>query len=339
MYENTDDIKQSRYVDKNWILSKISEQDIFSLVFGFKPTAYQHVTSPFRVDKHAGCWFEYTNDGKLWFVDFASPFNVNIDCFEAVKRFYKLRDFYDTLVFIYNTLIKGKEIEYIDYIKPIVSVKKQVVIQIKPKEFTKEELKFWIQYGINYNQLKTDKVYSVDQLFLYNTKYGNSCNTYTDPVFAFTDFPNGRKKIYRPFKINGNGKWLSNCQRNDIGNIEQLINKGDKLIITKSYKDCRILRNIGYNSIWTQNEGAVPSCEQIVELCERFTNIIIFFDNDEKGISESLKLTSIFNNIKSDIAKSFYLHDSLLNIGIKDTADFYLHEGKRNLINVLKNSI
>ena len=40
--------------------------------------------------------------------------------------------------------------------------------------------------------------------------------------------------------------------------------------ITKSYKDCRVLRNLGLNSIWLQNEVAIPSRNIFEDLCKRF---------------------------------------------------------------------
>ena len=34
-----------------------TEEDIFELVFKFKPKEFDYVKSPFRKDDSAGCWF------------------------------------------------------------------------------------------------------------------------------------------------------------------------------------------------------------------------------------------------------------------------------------------
>ena len=115
MFRNvTDDIEVKKFLDKDKILEIVSEEDIFEMIFGFKPKEFDYVTSPFRQDNKPGCWVIVT--GKLKFIDWASDYYVNgvkmvsMDCFDAVKLYYQLPNFYDTLHFIYNHLIQGKEI-------------------------------------------------------------------------------------------------------------------------------------------------------------------------------------------------------------------------------------
>ena len=66
-----------------------------------------------------------------------------------------------------------------------------------------------------------------------------------------------RVKIYTPSAPKHRGKWITNTNINDIGGLEQLPISGDKLVITKSYKDRRCLTNYGINTIWLQNEGII----------------------------------------------------------------------------------
>ena len=71
------------------------------------------------------------------------------------------------------------------------------------------------------------------------------------------------------------------------------------IVITKSYKDARVLRNYNINAIWFQNEGMLPSTEILVEILNKNNKIIIWYDNDNAGkiASEKIKnkILKIFN--------------------------------------------
>ena len=57
MFRNvTDDIEVKKFLDKDKILEIVSEEDIFEMIFGFKPKEFDYVTSPFRQDNKPGCW-------------------------------------------------------------------------------------------------------------------------------------------------------------------------------------------------------------------------------------------------------------------------------------------
>ena len=135
--------------------------------------------------------------------------------------------------------------------------------------------------------------------------------------YAYTDFPDNKKKIYSPYdkKL----KFCGNITAKDIGNINNIPVKGEKLIITKSYKDCRVLRNLGYTSIWNQNEGMIPPLYLLQDLSDRFNDIIIFYDNDNAGINAGIKLKQTFANIQKEVSV-YYIP---LTYKVKDISDFY----------------
>ena len=133
----------------------------------------------------------------------------------------------------------------------------------------------------------------------------------------------------------GRNRFLSNCTQNEIGGLEFLPDSGKNLIITKSYKDYRVLKNQGLNVIWFQNEGMTPNKPILVELCKRFTYITVFFDNDETGIRESKKISELLNSYKGK-AGQMYLPQALLHKGVKDPSDFYSKYGKELLIQFLE---
>ena len=128
-----------------------------------------------------------------------------------------------------------------------------------------------------------------------------------DICYAYTDFPEGKKKIYRPHSPNKEGKWYTDCSQNDVGCIDSLPDEGDLLLITKAYKDCRVIRNQGVFSVWFQNEGMFPSVEIIKNLCKRFKKIIIWFDNDSAGLTNSKLLMDYINSIEPNKASTIVL--------------------------------
>src|SRR4029077_4179226 len=88
---------------------------------------------------------------------------------------------------------------------------------------------------------------------------------------------------------------------NDVGNYNNLPPEGELLIITKSYKDHRVLRNVGYNNvIWFQNEGCIPDRWILNNLVRRFKRIIVLFDSDYSGTMAAIKLCNILNVIRGE---------------------------------------
>lgn len=337
-YSLSDNIEVVGYIDKNYILSCFREEEIFKLVFGFEPVEYQYTTSPFRMDNNPGCWFERSlHSNKLEFIDYADPLFNKQDCFSCVKRFFKLPNFYSTLVFIQKSLKDRVNIErkceYLAISTP--KEKKKVEIYIKPRNFIQSDKLVWFKYGITRKQLTEDKVIPVSKYVMTNTKKGTIIfDTYTH-CYSFSEFEGNRKKLYFPYKT-GKRRFITNCNQNDIGGLNNIV-KGKQLVITKSYKDCRVLRNQGVNCIWFQNEGMFPNKEILKDIIKDFKDIIIFFDNDETGLIASDKAVEYISKIvpKTKVRK-IYLDEELLCEKIKDSSDAYYYKGKEYLINFLK---
>lgn len=329
------------YINKEKILECVTEEEIFKLVFRYEPMEHVYVTSPFRLDESPGCWFSTDPaTGKLRFVDFGNSDVIdgihmsNIDCFDAVQIYFGLRNFYQTMEFIKEKLIDGRDIEH--SIRVIQSkkekAKKDVEINIDVKAFDNRDVRYWGKYGITMDQLIQDKVFSISRFSVRNSKYGDIIKRVHDPSYAYTGFDGKRKKIYRPLQDKGSKKFLSNCKSDDIGELWQLPVHGEHLVISKSYKDCRVLRNHGQTCIWFQNEGAVPYETKLVNICRRFKKVTVFFDNDETGIEASQKVSDIVNKHLPDKSRYLYLPEKLLiERNVSDPADMFKNMGQRHL--------
>lgn len=328
---NSDKLDRRGFISKESILSLVTQEEIFELVFKKIPQEFELVCSPLRVDKNPGCWFEYSIDNKLRFIDYGNP-NVfqnirlnNIDCFDMVQAYFKIPNFYLTLDFIKNNLLIKKEntaaTHTIKQIKPTeLKVKNKTKIVIESRPFEQKDILYWKQYGIFPKQLIEDKVLPLKKLFILNGKKGSfhiDCSI--DLAYSYNDFEEARKKIYFPLK-KGKKRFITNCTRNDVGGINSISQYSKQLIITKSYKDYRVLKNSGKNVVWFQNEGMIPD-KTIINKLGKLSDIIVWFDNDQTGIQASEKIKQYLNSISPGIAKNLWLPEKALELGIKDPSD------------------
>lgn len=317
------------YMSKETILKYVTEADIFELVFDYKPEEFDYVTSPFREDLNPDCWFENSGpNGSLRFKDFADSRTIrgvkmrNISCFDAVMIFYSL-SFTDTIKFIVSKLIYGNELEpkkgLITQSK--TSIKKETEIVIEARQFILSDKKFWWdRYSISKFNLIEDKVFPVSK-YRVITSDKDYTNRVKSNTYCFTDFKDGKKKIYSPF-MKDKGKFITNCNENDIGGYDKLPKEYKKLVITKSYKDYRVLKNQGLTVLWLQNEGMFPSLELLLPLCYKAEQVIIFFDNDDTGINAAKALEDIINSYIENRARTVTVPLHLFEKGITDPADF-----------------
>lgn len=339
---NDDNPPRSGFLDKNEILKYVTEEDIYSLVFGYKPEEFDKVCSPLRADFSPGAWFERNPyKDNLLFIDFADTNRTHRDCFNVVQEYFNLPNFYQTLIFIENTLIKGQDLpeRQLSVFSNMVRDRQETLIFFERRDYLISDKYFWEKYGITKQQLIDDKVIPVNKYKIINPRKGTYlANAYT-LCYAYTDFENHHKKLYFPYR-KGSKRFLSNCDRNDIGGIKSLDYEDSTLIISKSYKDWRVLKNLGYNTVWFQNEGSLPSEKTLSSLITFFPDVIVFYDNDETGINSSIKIRDqIQGYYPHHRVSNLYLPEYLLEENIKDPSDLYANKGIEELTNFLTSNI
>ena len=326
------------------ILNEVSQEDIFNIFIKKEIIADKSgatYVAPYRNDKNPDCYFE-EYDGKLFFVDFADiPQSKN--CFGFISKCTGL-NYFDSLQYIVkhfdlgkgNSPKRNKTIQKENEVVEVKKIKRERTITYVPRQFNGKDKKFWSQYEISSKELIEDKVIPID-LYKSTSRKGEPFVIKPfDIMYAYTDFDNSKVKVYRPYG-GKEEKWFTNCTQNDIGSINHLPISGDKLIISKSYKDCRVIRNQGLNSIWFQNEGMIPNPTLLRQLCNRFKEIIIWFDNDEAGLRSCKIVASHINSLYPGKAKVIHLDTSLLEQDIKDPSDLISKKGKTELIEFIKN--
>ena len=216
-------------------------------------------------------------------------------------------------------------------VQKIVFKKKQkpkVELYFESRPFNNRDRIFWSSYGISKQNLIDDKVFPIRKYLMRNTKNGHIKKRVYDIGYAYTDFQNNRKKMYFPYR-EGKRRFISTCNKNDIGGIENLPQTGERVIITKSYKDYRVLKNQGLECIWIQNEGMIPDKEVLIPIIQGYSDIIIWYDNDTPGKEASIKMVDFINSILKGKCRSVCLSEELLNKHIKDPSDLIKHSKEK----------
>jgi hypothetical protein len=331
MFVSNDEIpKGGAFFKAEEIFSKVPEEEIFSLAFTNPIVLYEKITSPLRKDSNPSCFFKTDNKGYLTFVDYgATNYPVYLDCINFAKFYFNTNSYAETLQTIYDVFVKGKERPKILKEKKEVPIssKKEIFIQTRP--FNVKDKRFWSVYGISSQNLIEDKVFAISSYMMTNTKVGTIHIPTYDISYAYTDFRTNNIKIYRPY--NKSNKFITNCVNNDIYG-KDTIKETKKLVITKSYKDYRVLKNFGINVIGLQSETMYPSIDILLPIINRY-DVFVFFDRDSVGIEAGLKFTNYINSFGLNKAKQIYL--PFIGTKIKDPSDLYKYQ-KDTLIGFLK---
>jgi hypothetical protein len=310
-------------LDKEEILKRVSQQDIFLIVFETVDIGKYYI-NPLREDSTPGCFFNWHNN-KLWFCDFADD-KVSRDCFEMIKDYYNL-NFYQVLEYINDHFKLG--LSYGEIPAPVskeiitqpVVEKPKNYITYQAKSFDKHHKSYWTKYQITKQQLLSDNIYPTIWYRFWSSKKQNWViirPMASDVTYSINQWDDA-VKICRA-KHKGVGKWITNCTKNHIGGLDKLPFAGEKLIITKSYKDWRVLTNNGLSCIWFQNEGMFPDKDKLDAITSTYKKVVVWFDNDSTGLKASNKLCQLASKSHKDVSK-IHLPIRCLKKGIKDPAD------------------
>ncbi len=315
-------------ITKDYILSHVSQDQIMEKYLGLKAKLGVKVCSPLRKDKNPTCEFRVKGD-RLYFVDFSGDFFG--DCFNVVERMYGVK-FTKALEIVASDFNLGKKINVekknIQTIVTAENQKNYSSIKIKVRNWSEKDLQYWNQFGINEPTLKFFNVFACELIFL-NDRIVYNFNA-NDPAYAYR-FAKGEYKIYFPKRSHNEMRFM--CNTTKIQGLKQLPEKGDLLIITKSYKDVMVLRRFGIHAISYQGEGILPHAKDVEILRKRFKTIFSFYDFDLAGIRTANRMRKLYQ-----IPPVFLTNGRFgsINYGAKDPAEYVHHHGIEQSIKLLK---
>lgn len=332
--------QQSNYIyTQDFIFSKVREEDIYNIVFNTKIEYDVHTyKNPIREDKEGRCFFTY-NNGVLWFIDYG---NVDITHYTAItfiKEYYNLSHL-EAMKYIagYFNITEQSITVNENHIKYSTehNIKERVNITYIKNKFENKDYAFWNKYFISKENLEEDNILKIIQMKIINNTKTSTINFFKPVFVIYQSLDKERIKIYQPNVKNF--RFTTNCNKNDIGNIENYNSNNQNLIITKSYKDCRVLRNLNIpntNIIWFQNEGSKPDDENVINKIKSHKNIILLFDNDNAGIKASKKIKNYLFENYNIVVKLRYIP---LKYG-KDISDLIAKEGKKYISEIFYKKI
>ncbi len=268
-------------ITKEYILSRVSPEQIMEHYLQLKVDLRAKYTSPLRKDRHPTCNYFYARSGDLLFKDHNGSFVG--DCFKVVMALYQ-RNFPQALEMIASDFALAN-IPIGEEIKPVrppeaYEVKKaEIVAHYRPWE--QFHFDYWEKFGVSPSTLDFFNVGVVDTAWV--NKYLVYRYKDTDPCFAY-NFSKDDRKLYFPFrkKSTGESRFMGNSEM--VQGYSQLPLKGNLLVITKSQKDVMSLYELGVPAISLQAETIMPSVELISQLKTRFKQIWTLYDFDLTGV-------------------------------------------------------
>jgi 5S rRNA maturation endonuclease (ribonuclease M5) len=316
-------------VDVKDIFEVCSEYDIFKKYCKNFEEINKPFLSEFYNDTSPDCRIFQSKDNSLLYKDFGEP-NHCFNCFTYVmyKFKYTFKEALNVISIDFGIINSKTTIKPNFIIGRENTVKKQYfkpVISIVSRPWNLTDYKYWFkQYGISFEWLDSYDVIPCEYVYL--TKESGTISfksTPDNPIYAYRFEENGKYvyKIYRPL-ADKNNKWLFSGSADCIEGFNQLPLFDDILILTKSLKDVICCRLCGYSAISLQGEANPLKREFYEKLKKRFTNIIVFYDNDDAGKKASENICKIYNLKSIEIPekyKSKDLSELISKIGLEES--------------------
>lgn len=318
------------HVDKKFILSKLSQEEIFEKYIGEQVSLSRTYRSPLREDLRPTCSFKYLGD-ILLLKDWAGHFTG--DCFRLVSILNNnctYNQVYKIIANDFNIISNGKKGESYKR-KPVFTVCKttKADIKVKWRSFDSEDIAYWQSFGISMNTLVKFNIGAVDYVWLNNVilyKFSS-----LDRAYCYW-FSSNDMKVYFPFRKEY--RFLGNTSV--LQGYDQLPEYGDLLVITKSLKDVALLSEYGISAVAPPSESSIITEEEHADLSKRFKTIVTLYDFDLTGIRSSNKMKKKYNY------KIMFLTNGRFkskDYGAKDLTDLYKIKGDMSVESFITNII
>jgi len=286
-----------KVVNKDNILALINSYDIFKkYIVGFVDVG-RAFKSELRADKKPTC-VVFKGNTDLLYKDYAVTGALN--CFSYVMQRYSCNYFEALEIvnrdFALDLVSDMPSYEYTPTASTIYNVDISKIettpadIKIRARKWNNFDKEFWnTQYELTVKELEVGRVYPLDAFWLNNMYFRADSTAYG----YYQGFRDGRElwKIYQPYNVKA--KFFTNIGPDDYQGYDQLPETGDRLIITKSYKDVLVLRRLGIPAINPPSESSTIKQEFYDALLLRFKKVVLLFDNDTPGIKSAIKLNSL----------------------------------------------
>ena len=269
---------------KENLMKVVQDVDIFALYTGKPVAAKASILSPLREEKRPSFGYFIGKSGEICFNDFVLGKG---DCIKFVQLYFGL-NFYDAMSRVVIDFNLTNDFYFRDLGEGVKSftlqdrsaILKQINVKpnfgIKRREWDLHDYQYWYKYGITKETLIAYNVFPISYLIT-----GDHTIKADKYAYAYVEYKDGREtfKVYQPFSKYI--KWLSSHDDSVWQGWNQLPEKGEILIVTKSLKDVMSITEVlKIPSVALQSETIKPKNKIIDELKQRFDDVYILYDND-----------------------------------------------------------
>lgn len=314
-------LKNAPSITKEFILSRISEEDIFRYYVPHLVEFGKNFKSELYSDTKPSCSIKRFSNGLLY-KDFGT--GDVYDCFGYVQAKFHC-NFQECLKIIACDFNLIKITAYIptNIAFGIPSKEKVTVVEteikIRSHKFERKDLAYWNSYGVTNEFLALEKIKAISYYWINGNRF--KAENYS---YAYIG-GNYKYKIYQPFS---EYKWFGNLNKTILG-YDILPKTGDILFITSSFKDVGCLYGSGYSAIDLGSETSNISQLTLDFLKERFKRVVLYYDNDETGIALA--------ETKAKEWSIEFIHNPIGEP--KDPSDYYKKYGREKLNELIKSLI
>jgi len=307
----------------------VQDKDIYEFYLGHNISFNQAYYSPFREEKRPSMTFLKKDNGAILWRDWGDGMqNKSSSAIDFVMRLY-LCTFKEALEHIKED-IGGIRPSFL-YTKQESYKRKHKEIHVKTRRFDNNDVAYWNQYGISIDTLISFDVIPIQEWYYNN--YKQDIYDGSHPIYAFKFITNGNVyyKIYNPLTLDRSRKWRYNGTEQVLAGFDQLPWINNYIILTKSLKDVMVLYSMGIPAVSLQSEQAFLDTTIYTSLKDRFSSIIVLYDNDTTGIERSNQLVENYGVKQIFIPKRSKCKD------ISDYVSMYgFEKGKELMIMLLK---
>jgi 5S rRNA maturation endonuclease (ribonuclease M5) len=336
---------KSAIVDK--LLLEVNDIDIYCELTGVEFDIGKPVNSPLRSDDDVPSFSLFiptkkknTRPEEVWYRDFRDGSG---DIFSFVKHYARIH--YDIELTSIKEIIffidKQLELGIFDNNNGNKYIKKRKINYNKLKEskniyfssrnYTRRDLLWWLNFGIDECLLKKYDVRSVKHLL--DDEF-NIIKTFSTFKLAYVYVIYDKVKLYQP-EAKPTFKWRNTCPSEYIQGWQQL--EGfDTLIITKSLKDIMTFKSfMNVDVIAPQGESMHFTPSKINYIKNTYKNIYIIYDYDEAGKIASNNLVKEFGFKQKWVSNKINPHTNRPDD--KDISDYCNNHGFKSTLFHLKN--
>ena len=333
-----------KLISKKELLKYIEDIDVYRLYTGQDADLAITIISPLREESNPSFGYFVGETSEICFNDFKLGTG---DFIKFVELFFGC-SFFDALCQIavdfnlQNHFINCKSLPKFKKgfregnfknREEIIKNKKKTALGVRSREWSAHDIIYWHQFGITRSILELYRVKPIDYIFFSANEPAVKADKYAYVFYEKKDYKN-TIKIYQPFSPAY--KWFNNHDDSVWQGWEQLPEKGDSLVITKSLKDVMsIVSVLGVNSVALQSESVRPKQSILDELDKRFVTKLLLYDNDFD------KPTNFGREKGAAIVDEQYIHQIEIptKFQCKDFSDLVKKYGKNKAKEIYKTSI